>query len=78
MREVAEMTDSMGGGLDRDGGMWTLARMVSSSVKTGKESANTLRLEAGEIRPGEKEVTLEGTLRRRRTPARSSRSVGRF
>ena len=64
MREVADMTDTIGGGLDRDGGMWTLANMVSRSVKDGKESASVLRLEAGEIREGEEPV--DGILRRRR------------
>ena len=64
MREVAEMTDTIGGGLDRDGGMWTLANMVSRSVKDGKESASVLRLEAGEIRADEEPV--DGVLRRRR------------
>lgn len=64
MREVADMTDTIGGGLDRDGGMWTLANMVSRSVKDGKESASVLRLEAGEIRAGEEPV--DGILRRRR------------
>lgn len=64
MREVADMTDTIGGGLDRDGGMWTLANMVSRSVKDGKESASVLRLEAGEIREGEEPV--DGVLRRRR------------
>lgn len=64
MREVADMTDSIGGGLDRDGGMWTLANMVSRSVKDGKESASVLRLEAGEIR--EDEEPVDGVLRRRR------------
>ena len=65
MREVAEMTDDIGGGLDRDGGMWTLAKMVSNTVKSGQDAKNMLRLEAGkrkeEIPPGQM-----GKLRRRR------------
>lgn len=68
MREVAEMTDDIGGGLDRDGGMWTLAKMVSNTVKSGKEAGSMLRLEAGKtnkeddgIAPGQM-----GKLRRRR------------
>jgi len=64
MREVATMTDEIGGGLDRDGGMWTLANMVSRSVKGGKEAASVLRLEAGEIKADEEPV--DGVLRRRR------------
>jgi hypothetical protein len=64
MREVAAATETMGGGLDRDGGMWTLANMVSESVKSGKTASQTLRLEAGVIR--DDEVPTEGTLRRRR------------
>ena len=65
MREVADMTSEIGGGLDRDGGMWTLASMVSRSVESGKDSAaSILRLEAGEIRAGDEPV--DGTLRRRR------------
>ena len=64
MREVADMTDEMGGGLDRDGGMWTLANMVSRSVKGGKEAASVLRLEAGDVRSDGEQV--DGKLRRRR------------
>jgi DnaJ-class molecular chaperone len=49
MKEVAKMTEAIGGdsGLDRDGGMWALARMVTSAVKTGGDAAAILRLEAG-------------------------------
>jgi len=65
MREVAEMNETVGGGLDRDGGMWTLARMVSGQVKSGKDAAGLLKLDAGEVRPGE-EASAKGTLRRRR------------
>jgi len=67
MREVAEMHNDMEGshGLDRDGGMWHLASMISNQVKQGKEGAESvLKLEAGAARDGEVEVT--GTLSRRR------------
>ncbi|KAG7343741.1 hypothetical protein IV203_021749 [Nitzschia inconspicua] len=49
MKEVAKMTEAIGGdsGLDRDGGMWALARMVTSAVKTGGDAASILRLESG-------------------------------
>ena len=51
MREVADMHDGMAGshGLDRDGGMWHLASLISSAVKSGKEGGaeSLLRLEAG-------------------------------
>jgi len=70
MREVAAATEAMGGGLDRDGGMWTLANMVSNSVKEGKNAGNTLRLEAGQIRDTIP-VEIEGTLRRRRRAGNS-------
>ena len=38
MREVASMHESMEGshGLDRDGGMWHLASLISATVKSGK------------------------------------------
>jgi len=62
MKEVADMTESMGGGLDRDGGMWTLARMVTNSVKSGGDGGDVLRLEAGE----ERNKQIDGVLRRRR------------
>eukprot|EP00566_Odontella_aurita_P021248 CAMPEP_0113578118 /NCGR_PEP_ID=MMETSP0015_2-20120614/29285_1 /TAXON_ID=2838 /ORGANISM="Odontella" /LENGTH=217 /DNA_ID=CAMNT_0000481851 /DNA_START=317 /DNA_END=970 /DNA_ORIENTATION=+ /assembly_acc=CAM_ASM_000160 len=65
MREVAEMTDEIGGGLDRDGGMWQLANMVSQSVKGGKEAASMLRLEAGEVQDVNQDP-VDGVLRRRR------------
>jgi len=70
MREVAAATASMGGGLDRDGGMWTLANMVANSVKEGKNAGSTLRLEAGEIRDKIPVQEIEGILRRRRRPGR--------
>jgi DnaJ-class molecular chaperone len=72
MREVAEATAKMGGGLDRDGGMWTLATMVSNSVKDGKNAASTLKLQAGAMKDGE-EQNYEGTLRRRRNNGRRRR-----
>jgi hypothetical protein len=62
MKEVAEMTDTVGGGLDRDGGMWTLARMVTSAVKSGGNANDILQLEAGEGR----NPSTNGILRRRR------------
>lgn len=62
MKEVAEMTETVGGGLDRDGGMWTLARMVTQSVKQGDDGRDVLRLEAGEVRSRE----INGILRRKR------------
>jgi hypothetical protein len=63
MKEVAEMTEKVGGGqgLDRDGGMWTLARMVTDNVKNGGDG-NILRLEAGDVR----DRGIDGILRRRR------------
>jgi len=64
MKEVAEMEETIGHGLDRDGGMWTLAAMVSNAVKDGKDGASLLRLETGEV----KEVNghIDGELRRTR------------
>lgn len=62
MKEVAEMTETVGGGLDRDGGMWTLARMVTNSVKSGGNPNDVLQLEAGEGR----NPAINGILRRRR------------
>jgi len=67
MKEVAEMTEKMGGqqGMERDGGMWALARMVTSAVKTGGDASSILRLEAGDTkqRPGS---GPSGSLRRPR------------
>ena len=62
MKEVAEMTEKIGGesGLDRDGGMWTLARMVKNDVASGGDGKSVLQLEAGETRNRE----INGTLRR--------------
>lgn len=62
MREVAEMTETVGGGLDRDGGMWTLARMVTQNVKAGGDGSSFLRLESGTVRDRQ----IDGVLRRRR------------
>jgi len=52
MKEIAETVEKMGGdqGLDRDGGMWTLARMVTSTVKAGGSISSILRLESGDIK----------------------------
>jgi len=62
MKEVAEMTESSEIGLDRDGGMWTLAKMVTQSVKSGGDGRDMLRLEAGTVR----DKNIDGILRRRR------------
>jgi hypothetical protein len=62
MKEVAEMHDTTAHGLDRDGGMWTLARMVTENVKSGGNAGDLLRLEAGTIR----DRGIDGILRRRR------------
>lgn len=62
MKEVADMTETVGGGLDRDGGMWTLARMVTNTVKEGGDARSVLQLEAGVIR----DRAINGILRRRR------------
>lgn len=69
MREVANMHSEMEGshGLDRDGGMWHLASMISNAVKSGKENGaeSILKLEAGAVREGG-EIEASGTLSRRR------------
>ena len=66
MREVAKMTVSVGTGmdrgLDRDGGMWELARMVTSAVNRGGDGKNLLKLEAGEV----KETAISSNLRAKR------------
>jgi hypothetical protein len=62
MKEVADMTETVGGGLDRDGGMWTLARMVANTVKSGGDGRSVLQLEAGVIR----DQDINGVLRRKR------------
>jgi hypothetical protein len=66
MKEVAKMTEAIGGdvGMDRDGGMWALARMVTSTVKAGGDAASMLRLEAGDTK--EHDRRINGQLRRRR------------
>eukprot|EP00980_Cylindrotheca_fusiformis_P012446 scaffold3054_cov129-Cylindrotheca_fusiformis.AAC.10 len=66
MKEVAKMTDEIGGesGLDRDGGMWALARMVTSTVKAGGDAATMLRLDAGDGK--DRNRKHNGGLRRRR------------
>ncbi len=76
MREVASMHSEMEGshGLDRDGGMWHLASMISSAVKSGKENGaeSILKLEAGAAGGSGGEVEASGKLSRRR-----KKSVGR-
>jgi hypothetical protein len=62
MKEVAEITEKLGGGLDRDGGMWTLARMVTENMKSGGNGQDILKLEAGDIR----DRSINGILRRKR------------
>jgi anthranilate/para-aminobenzoate synthase component I len=66
MKEVAKMTEEIGGdvGMDRDGGMWALARMVTSAVKAGGDAATMLRLDAGDSK--ERDRRINGGLRRRR------------
>jgi hypothetical protein len=64
MKEVANMTETMGGGLDRDGGMWALARMVTAAVKSGSDAATMLRLESGDVK--DRNQRINGGLRRRR------------
>lgn len=67
MREVAEAAETMGGGAERDGGMWGLARMIGNTVRDGKEKGNVLRLEAGNVyRDDVSDANMDGTLRRRR------------
>jgi hypothetical protein len=68
MKEVAEMEDTIGHGLDRDGGMWMLASMVNKAVKDGQNGANILQLEAGNIE--QKDSSTVGLLRRRRKTRR--------
>lgn len=64
MKEVAEMTERDGGGLDRDGGMWQLAKMVTNAVNSGGDAASMLKLEAGDVNAHNRQ--LNGELRRRR------------
>jgi hypothetical protein len=62
-KEVSRVMEEMGSvGLDRDGGMWTLARMVANDVKQGGDGASLLRLESGDVRNRE----VNGILRRKR------------
>jgi len=75
MMEVAEMNDSVGHGLDRDGGMWQLASLISANVKSKKDGSSPqdlLRLDAGDpstqsthVNPGGAKPYW-GSLRRRR------------
>eukprot|EP00978_Attheya_sp_CCMP212_P033276 scaffold133623_cov55-Attheya_sp.AAC.1 len=75
MMEVAEMNDNVGHGLDRDGGMWQLASLISANVKSKKDGSSPqdlLRLDAGDpstqsnhINPGGAKPYW-GSLRRRR------------
>lgn len=65
IKEVAEMTHKIGGesgGLDRDGGMWTLARMITQNVDNGGSAEGILQLEAGV----ERNRLINGILRRKR------------
>jgi hypothetical protein len=64
MKEVAEMTEECGGGLDRDGGMWQLAKSITAIHNSGGNADSVFRLEAGEI--SYRHRTIDGELRRRR------------
>ena len=64
MREVAEMTEEVGGGLDRDGGMWQLAKSITNAHNAGGDGSAILRLEGGDYNP--KNRSIDGDLRRRR------------
>lgn len=64
MKEIAEMTEDVGGGLARDGGMWQLAKMVTNSVQGGEDAASILKLEGGQYNPKNRQI--DGELRRRR------------
>jgi len=68
MKEIAKATEEMGGdqGLDRDGGMWTLARMVTSAVKAGGDAASILRIESGDVKEHGKGGGVPGKLGRRK------------
>jgi hypothetical protein len=84
MREVADMHTTMEGshGLDRDGGMWHLASMISNAVKNGKEGGGAesiLRLEAGSVKDGmggEGGEDAMGKLERRRKKTTTTRMSG--
>jgi hypothetical protein len=62
MKEVAEMTESVGGGLDRDGGMWTLAMSGGGYRRICGDGRSLLQLEAGVAR----DRSIDGILRRKR------------
>mmetsp|Transcript_27946 Transcript_27946/g.41267 ORF Transcript_27946/g.41267 Transcript_27946/m.41267 type:complete len:211 (+) Transcript_27946:76-708(+) len=64
IKEIAEMTEEMGGGLARDGGMWQLAKMVTDSAQQGGDAASILKLEGGQYEA--KDRRIDGELRRRR------------
>jgi len=67
MLEVAEMTEKVQHGLDRDGGMWHLATLVSQSVKEGKGGAQSLlKLEAGDLVNEQQGSSGSGSGKRRR------------
>ncbi|KAL7508346.1 hypothetical protein ACHAXN_005431 [Cyclotella atomus] len=72
MREVASMHEDMEGshGLDRDGGMWHLASLISSTVKSGKDGADLLKLEAGNVK---EEEEAKGQLEKRRKRVKGRR-----
>lgn len=54
------------------GGMWHLASMISSAVKSGKEGAESvLKLEAGAVQ--REDVEAKGKLKRRRKRTRGRR-----
>jgi hypothetical protein len=64
VKEVAAMTEEVGGGLDRDGGMWQLAKSITAAHNAGGDASAILRLEGGEI--NYKNRRIDGELRRRR------------
>ena len=51
IKEVVEMTTEYGGGLDRDGGMWQLAKTITATHNAGGNSSSLLQLDAGVIDP---------------------------
>lgn len=79
MREVADMHADMAGshGLDRDGGMWHLASLISSAVKSGKEGGaeGLLRLDAGNYDPTVPDDAGGRLDRRRKRSSTTSRST---
>ena len=65
IKEVAKYTEDHGStGLDRDGGMWTLANMVTKAAQNGKDAQSILRLESGELKQPNDQI--DGILRRKR------------